>query len=489
MRAVRAELLAARQAAVLGVLAELLDAPDLERALDALAGALASRFGAARAAVATADRTEALAFGAIAGRASVDRGSVEVRLLLDAMGEAVARGTAVRHPAVDERLGALVAHRALAARADDTTILSVPMYHDARLVGAFLLERPDRDAFAPSTVHLLERVALAAAPVVAMRRDADRGACARLRGQTVRGLEARLGTDRPGTRLLAGVAALALAAACLVPIERHVVAEAELVPRERRLVAAPLAGHVEEIAVVAGERVEAGQLLARLDRRELELEAARRDSDIDTAEAEFRAAMASHDRKATGVARARLARERALRELVTRRLERSELRAPIAGVVVSRDPLERRGAPVARGETLFEIAPVDGYEVHLLVDEADIADVTDGQGGALALNARPGRSLAFDVRSIHPVAESADGATRFRVRAALEATTASGPSASEEPSLGAASAEAPPSAGAPGLRPGERGVARLDAGRTTLVAALLRPIGRRLSELRWRFAG
>ena len=203
-------------------------------------------------------------------------------------------------------------------------------------------------------------------------------------------------------------------------------------------------------------------MLARLDRRELELELARRDSEIASAEAEFRAAMASHDRQATAVARAVLTRERALRQLTVRRLERSELRAPIAGLVISGDPGDAMGSPIARGETLFEIAPAEGYEVHLLVDEEDVHDVHAGQRGTLGLRTRPGEALGLVVEAVHPVAESGDGASRFRVRAQLT-------EASDET-----------------LKPGQSGVARLQAGRDSLAAKLLRPVRRRLVELRWR---
>ncbi len=40
-------------------------------------------------------------------------------------------------------------------------------------------------------------------------------------------------------------------------------------------------------------------------------------------------------------------------------LNRLELRAPIAGVVLQGEWYRSEGAPVARGDTLFEIAPLE----------------------------------------------------------------------------------------------------------------------------------
>ena len=465
IRVGRAELLASRQATLLSLLAELLGEPTLTRALDAFAGALQRRFGAERVAIALAASDGTLRFATASQQANANVATAEIRLLLGAMEEACALERTVRFPERGGTLGVLDAHRTLAGRRAETTLASVPLYHDAELVGAVLLERRGVGDFADSTLVLLERIALAAAPVLQFRQDAERGALERLRRSAGEALERRLGGERPGARLLLVVGAVILTLAASVPIEHRVPADAELVPRERRLVTAPVDGFVDEVRVGAGERVEQGQLLARLDRRELELELARRDSETASAEAEFRAAMASHDRQATAVARARLERERALRALTEQRLARGELRAPIAGLIISGNPSDAVGMPVSRGDTLFEIAPSDGYEVHLLVDEHDVHEVHEGQRGVFALGSRPGEPYPLVVQSVHPVAESGEGKSRFRVRAA--------------PSVPSGEI----------LRPGQSGSARLEAGRSTLLVELLAPITRWLDESLWRLLG
>jgi len=469
-RTVLAELLARRQSIVLALLAELVDEPTLQRALDAFAGALQQRFVAERVAVALADDDGVLHLGAISQRTLVDPGAIEVRLLLEAMEEAAAFETTVRYPPDGGRLSTCAAHRALVAGRAGTCVASVPLYHDDKLIGAILLERVAAKIFAPSTLLLLERVAFVSAPVLALRREAHRGAFGRLRRDVRAALVHRFGAERFGARLLLGIALVALVLGLVVPVEREISATAELVPRERRLVTAPVAGFVDEVLVGAGERVVPGQLLGRLDRRELELEAVREAGEMATAAADLRAAMANHDRQASAIARARLEQERVQRALVEHRLERAELRAPIAGLIASGDPLDAVGAPVERGETLFEIVPGDGYEVHLLVDARDIRDVREGQKGRLVLEARPREPLALVLRTIHPVAESGGGMNRFRVRADLTDDGASG-------------------SGALQLRPGESGLARLPVARTSFLGRLAQPILTRVAELLWRFVG
>lgn len=122
------------------------------------------------------------------------------------------------------------------------------------------------------------------------------------------------------------------------------------------------------------------------------------------------------------------------------------------------------GAAITRGETLFEIAPSDDYEVHVLVDEADVQDVFEGQSGELSLRASPGEALPLQVSAVHPVAEAEAGASRFRVRASLSTTVSK-------------------------LHPGQSGVARLDAGHLSAFGAVTRRLNRHLSELWWRYLG
>ena len=63
---------------------------------------------------------------------------------------------------------------------------------------------------------------------------------------------------------------------------------------------------------------------------------------------------------------------------------RTRLVAPFDGVVVKGDLTQSLGSPVAKGDVLFEVAPLDGYRVILSIDERDISDVREGGRGRLA---------------------------------------------------------------------------------------------------------
>jgi multidrug efflux pump subunit AcrA (membrane-fusion protein) len=116
--------------------------------------------------------------------------------------------------------------------------------------------------------------------------------------------------------------------------------------------------------------------------------------------------------------------------LLAEQLARTRLSAPFAGVVVSGDLSQSLGAPVSRGDVLFEIAPLDSYRVILKVDERDIGALAVGQQGHLALAGLPGEPLPIRVQKITPVAEAEEGRNLFRVEAGLE-----GPSEALRPGM------------------------------------------------------
>jgi multidrug resistance efflux pump len=78
------------------------------------------------------------------------------------------------------------------------------------------------------------------------------------------------------------------------------------------------------------------------------------------------------------------------------------------------------GAPLERGQALFEIAPLDAYRVVLEVDEHRIGDVRAGQRGELVLSSNPGRHFPIVIEKITPVSTARDGRNHFRVEATLE---------------------------------------------------------------------
>lgn len=219
--------------------------------------------------------------------------------------------------------------------------------------------------------------------------------------------------------------------------------EAVLEGEVQQALVAPFDGYIGSALVRAGERVAAGQLLAELDDKELRLQRRLREGDKVELEKAYRKALAGMDHSEARILQAQIARSEAEIELIERQLERTHLLAPFDGLVVSGDLSRSLGKPVERGEVLFEVAPLDGYRVAIEVRDWSIAEIEAGQRGALVLAAMPTERLPLEVINVTHFSSGEGETEHFRVEARLS--------------------EMPPEASGQ-LRPGMRGVAKLDLG-------------------------
>jgi multidrug resistance efflux pump len=336
-----------------------------------------------------------------------------------------------------------VAHRELAGRAAAGAVLGVPVSAGGRCVGALVFERGDGPPFDAETVLLVEVVAELVAPGLERLVQQERWLSGRWLDQLAAARDRLFGPRHPSLKL--GALALLAVVGFLVVAEGEfrVSARTLIEGATQRAVVAPFEGFLAEAHVRAGDRVRAGQLLARLDDRDLQLERVRWTSEREQAERKYREALAKRDRSASRILAAQVSQSEAQLALVEEKLARTRLAAPYDGIVVSGDLSQLLGAPLEHGKVLFELAPLDAYRVVLQVDERDIGYVQAAQRGELALAGHTARTLPFTVRSVTSVSTPRDGRNYFRVEAALE--------------------QAPVT-----LRPGMEGVGKVSAGEARL---------------------
>ncbi|MGS0755700.1 efflux RND transporter periplasmic adaptor subunit [Roseateles sp. GG27B] len=213
-------------------------------------------------------------------------------------------------------------------------------------------------------------------------------------------------------------AVLALLLLLLLPVPDRVTATTVIEGRLRQVVTAPFDGFIGQVLVRPGERVTRGQVLARLDDRDLKLERARYRSEREQATGRLRQAMADREAAAMVLAQAEVQQAEAQLALIEAKLVRSDLTATLDGLVVSGDWVQQIGAPVETGKELFEIAAGEGYRVVLHVPDRDIARIHLGQTGALRLTGRPHEVQAFRISNLTATASVQDSINGFRVEAA-----------------------------------------------------------------------
>jgi RND family efflux transporter MFP subunit len=160
-----------------------------------------------------------------------------------------------------------------------------------------------------------------------------------------------------------------------------------------------VSGVVQEVAVVSGQRVLAGQALVTLDARDFEARLAAATAhlagvlpaleealeELERAEDLYdRTLLSEHDLELSRVAAAKLEAERAHAEAriarAALRLERGTLRAPFAGIIVTRS-VEAGQAIVSRCEsrTLVVLADDENFIARAALDAQSIAGLSIGR--------------------------------------------------------------------------------------------------------------
>jgi len=433
-----------RLAALLSLATELLAREELPQAAHALAAELARDLGCERVTVGLLRRGRPRVV-ALSTSARVDERRDAVRDVSAAMEEALDQDARLEHPLpAGAPPHGTRAHEQLACSSGAALVCTLPLAAGGRPVGALTCEWSEADA---PPADWRERLAAAATLTGLVLDLLDRAAAspwARARAQAARLAERHLGPDHALARWTGAAAAVLLLLLALAPADYRVSAPARLEGSVQRALVAAVPGYVAEANARAGDVVEAGDVLARLDDRDLRLEQRRLQSESVRLEKDCREALATERRTEASIAAARLAQAAARLELVGEQLARTSVVAPFDGIVLEGDLDRSLGSPVEPGDVLFELAPLDGYRIIVEVDERDIADVEVGQRGRLALSALPGRKLPLVVERITPISTAEEGRNYFRVEAALE-----------EPG--------------DSLRPGMEGIAKIEAGERRLL--------------------
>lgn len=221
-----------------------------------------------------------------------------------------------------------------------------------------------------------------------------------------------------------------------------------LQPLNRVDVGSELSGTIASVEVDFNDRVEPGQVLARLDREMLEARMVEARATLQAAQAKVREAVATvtetrlslqrceelvarqmctasdldklraasaRAQAAEAMARAQAAQSQAAVEAQETNLRKAVIRAPIGGIVLNRQ-VEKGQTVAASFQTpvLFTLADdLARMELIVAVDEADIGQVRAGQPASFTVDAYPGRSFTAEVKQIRQAPKTVEGVVTY----------------------------------------------------------------------------
>ncbi len=340
---------------------------------------------------------------AMSGMARFDERSEIAHVMEGALNESIVRDCLTVWPTTDDaqRQGGL-AHEKLRTTTAAGCVISTPLpEEDGELVGAWIfLGEPD---FAQDETNL-NFIEASRRPVGSRIRLLQKSQ----RGRLPRALQSMFGRSGSSRRKTAIAAALIATAVLCIPMPYKIKCQCLVEPVVRRAVVAPYDGVLQETFVEPGALVSKGEVLARMDEREIEWELAGLEAEYNRARKQRDETMADDDVSASQRAKLEMERLDIKRQLLVNRGDNLEIKSPIAGIIISGDLEKVEGAPLAVGDALFEIAPLDNLLVEISIADRDIAHVPNDAKVQIRLDAYPWRKWKGTIANVWPRSEVRD---------------------------------------------------------------------------------
>lgn len=182
-----------------------------------------------------------------------------------------------------------------------------------------------------------------------------------------------------------------------------------------------VSGEVVELVVEEGDRVESGQILARLDGERLRLEMLSAKANLDRAQKEFTRNTDLHERGLVSSSlyegsKFDLASLQATYDLKRLNYDYSNIRAPIAGVVSTREI--KSGQTLAVGQVAFRITETSELIAYLQIPQAELAKFSAGHAATVSVASMPNTEFAATIVRISPTIDIRNGT--FRATAIMD---------------------------------------------------------------------
>jgi RND family efflux transporter MFP subunit len=173
---------------------------------------------------------------------------------------------------------------------------------------------------------------------------------------------------------------------------------------------------IRQVFVHEGDRVQAGQPLAQLDDAADRIRLSQAETDFGIAQRAMALAQEHSDMGTAAQAQLEAQQHQAEIALYQQRVNKAQLKAPIAGTVVTPKIEEKTGKLLTAGDPFCEIMEQDQMAAEMNVPEGDLAMIRDGGPAAVKLNAYPTTTFEGNVERLGTQAITEEGEQLFVVR-------------------------------------------------------------------------
>lgn len=174
-------------------------------------------------------------------------------------------------------------------------------------------------------------------------------------------------------------------------------------------------GECIEVLTEEGQEVKAGDVIARLDRKELEAQLQQTRVTVQMNEYQMQKAREQQEKgilSSFEADNARFAYEQAKATLNVQQIqmENQNILAPISGVITQRNI--QQGMVVANGMPVFSIVDIDSFILPITPPEKEIENLREGQRAEVTVDSAPDHTFGVTVRRINPGVDPATGTVR-----------------------------------------------------------------------------
>jgi hypothetical protein len=305
-----------------------------------------------------------------------------------------------------------------------SAIVTVPIAAEDDIVAVVTFQRDPNRPFTDADISGLQTLLRPFGPAIALSVRGDRRLGEHLK-DLVRKTVAQVGQPRTKLgRLARTIAVAATLVFCFGWMPYRPSAACMIVPANMNQSIASFDMKLSEALVRSGDVVQAGQILARFDTRELELERARLLANRNQSEVEVRRALAIGDAASAALAKASSRAFQCQLDTVQSKINDCTLKAPAAGMVLEADLSTKIGQVFPQGEQILSFAPMDQWELHLHVPERMARFIRSDQQGSFAPIATPGVKHSYRIENVSGATEVIDGKNVIIAKAAIDGAPA-----------------------------------------------------------------